>query len=116
MPYEALIVATEPLIPRMLERVMERRDGTPLTVQQTDGGGAISICHDDGTPVLTVYAPQRFEFDDELRRIFPGVAERVRLPAFVHEVLIGRDDAELGEALGSAAARTIDAQFLPLVS
>lgn len=114
MPYEALIVAAEPLIPRMLERVIERREGEPLTVQQTDGGGAISICRDDGTPVLSVYAPMRFEFDDELRRVYPGVVDRMRLPAFVHEVLIGRDDAELGEELGVAAARTIDARLLPL--
>ncbi|MGO2111396.1 MAG: hypothetical protein ACTH31_07260 [Pseudoclavibacter sp.] len=114
MPYEALIAAREPLIPRMIERVIERREGEPLIAQQTDGGGAMSICRADGDPVVSVYAPFRVEVVDELARVYPTAADEVPLPAFVHEVLISSRDPATGEELATAIARTIGARLLPL--
>ncbi|GGA56554.1 hypothetical protein GCM10011490_03000 [Pseudoclavibacter endophyticus] len=114
MPYEALIAAAEPLIPRMVERVIERRGGEPLMAQQTDGGGAMSICRPDGEPVVSIYAPFRVDVIDDLVRVYPSAADAIDLPAFVHEVLIGNRDRGLGEELATAIARTIGARLLPL--
>lgn len=114
MPYEALIAVREPLIPRMIERVIERRTQDPLTVQSTDGGGAISICRPDGEPVVSVYAPFRAEVEDDLRRVYPSVASAITLPAFIHEVLINSHERVLGEHLAIEIAGTLGARLLPL--
>ena len=116
MPYDALIVGPGPALPLELQRVVGAvAEEEHVTLQAADGGGALAVCRDGGAFVVSVYAPMYAEVDDELRRIYPSIADGLDLPCYLSEVLIAVDELELGERLATALAEGVGARLVPLV-